>query len=489
MSEVEAPLEYDNYSEYFFDENSMVDKPTEDNWLWGIAVWTKDDRDIQRVYFANDNILEEDSPGPGPNQEALVDEIIKREHKLLAQGIPEKTVHAMLQREFGDFDVSDMTEEVWKKNQNPDHADKNSTGYKKTHYETPASITDSIDSSIPIYMEDHKVGEVTGPGTREDDHYLELKPEQPFQDIREDDTQSFNFETEIAPEDSMSPSSTVIAKAEYFPKEQTMMIYINGNQYPYYNVPYRLWDSFKGAQSKGAAYNRLFKGQTQFFSPNKSVNQESIQILAHEWKEALVLESKEDFSWIDEEAINNMLTRSKMGDGKFLLIRAAQPAVTDHRSEGEKYRRWVTEDVLKKLTYTAIGKSRDINHYYPVKDFNGGVVVDAEWNDKTKTAEFVVFETDQEILDAIKKGIITAVSINGSKARKEIIVDGSGKPITNEIQCSTGDCFRKGEGIVLGERDNIAFTYVVTQPGWFYNGMKIIATKPGIKTTKIHILE
>ena len=100
------------------------------------------------------------------------------------------------------------------------------------------------------------------------------------------------------------------------------------------------------------------------------------------------------------------------------------------------------------------------------------------------------YETDQEILQGIRDGYITAVSVNGGPARSYKIIRGDGGEVTNPaVQCAGGECYRLGEGIVLGERDDIAFTWVVTKPGFRYNGRLIEPTVPGIKTTRIYILE
>jgi len=298
-------------------------------------------------------------------------------------------------------------------------------------------------------------------------------------------------EANLPREDEFTEPSTVVGTVKYFPDEQVMEVELNGRKYPYYGVSYRDFDSFRGAGSKGAHYNRIFKGR---FGPGRKVdalsNQEALN-KAILYRESMVREHPDDFSWIDELAIKEMIQESKRGgQGKYILLKAAEGTTTDHRAEGESYQRIITPELLKKLTYTAIKKGSDINHLYPKRNINSGVVIDAEFNDKTGFAEFIYFETDPEIIQGITDGYIDAVSINGGAARSYKIIDGGGLEVENpDIRCTTGECFRLGEGIILGEKDNVAFTWVVTQPGFRYNGRMIPPTVPGVKTTRIIMLE
>jgi len=187
--------------------------------------------------------------------------------------------------------------------------------------------------------------------------------------------------------------------------------------------------------------------------------------------------AKEAFPWITDEALKSLYKPQK---GKFILVVATGPGtnITDHRRDGEEHRRKIPEDLLKKMTYTAVGKMMDINHTTPKKNPASGIVYDAEWNDKLKNIEMLLYETDEVILDAIRKGIIDSVSINGSEPRSW------------NIECETGECFRVPQGSILGESDGIALTYVVTDPqGLNYYGNRIPPAEPGVKVTKLHILE
>lgn len=220
-----------------------------------------------------------------------------------------------------------------------------------------------------------------------------------------------------------------------------------------------------------------------------SLNQEAI-LAATTLKESIIKQNPSAFPWVTEEAMQQMYKEGKLNSGKYIMIEAGKPQITDHRIEGETLRRIITPDILKKLTYTAIRKGADINHLYPKRNPNSGVVVDSEFNDETETPEFLYFETDEEILNGIRSGFIEAVSINGGPARSYKVINDVGDEVQNPgVQCATGECFRLGEGIILGEQDNIAFTFVVTKPGWRYNGKMIQPTEPGIKSTTINIIE
>lgn len=196
-----------------------------------------------------------------------------------------------------------------------------------------------------------------------------------------------------------------------------------------------------------------------------------------------VMEIKKEFQWLSPIYFQK-LKQADIKDGKFLVVRAAAESITDHRKEGEPYRRKLTARELLATTRTGIGKGADINHVFPKKDVNrppkekDTIVVDAEFDDGRKEMQFLVFEKDKEILNGIRDGKITAVSINAGKARQEF------------INCEEHECFLVPTGLILGENDNIAFTYVITaKEGMMYNGSLLPPAIPGIKTTAIEILE
>lgn len=199
--------------------------------------------------------------------------------------------------------------------------------------------------------------------------------------------------------------------------------------------------------------------------------------------EALILSQHrhpDEFDWMDDDTIKNMIDYSRNhGTGKFMLVVLSGESITDHRPEGEEIhrRRWNQKEMMQNIR-TAKGKMIDINHVYQKKDMQSGGVYDANWNFKTNKGEVILWETDNEILDAIKNNIITAVSIH------------TGKPRKIETNCEDGECFLEPSGTILGEDDNIALAYVVTDPrGFDYNGYRISAAPPGMPFTKIYMVE
>jgi hypothetical protein len=63
--------------------------------------------------------------------------------------------------------------------------------------------------------------------------------------------------------DKMPVTSTYIQYAEYDPKSLKMTVtFQNGSQRSHAFVYPQVWQQFKDAQSKGRAYNQLFKGKS-----------------------------------------------------------------------------------------------------------------------------------------------------------------------------------------------------------------------------------
>ena len=58
-----------------------------------------------------------------------------------------------------------------------------------------------------------------------------------------------------------------------------------------------------------------------------------------------------------------------------------------------------------------------------------------------------------------------------------------------DTECDTGECFVVPTGLILGELDGIAFTWVVTDPaGLVWHGKFIPRATAGVKTTKIEMI-
>ena len=88
---------------------------------------------------------------------------------------------------------------------------------------------------------------------------------------------------------------------------------------------------------------------------------------------------------------------------------------------------------------------------------------------------------DPEINAAIQQGVIEAVSINGGAPRAETI-----EPCVHN--CTSGECELcvVPRGVILGENDGIALTWVVSAPnGLMWRGNSIPHAQPGVRTTVI----
>ncbi len=194
-----------------------------------------------------------------------------------------------------------------------------------------------------------------------------------------------------------------------------------------------------------------------------------------EIKEALV-ELHGQFNWFTDDYLAKIHELDKSVGGKFILVRASAETITDHRSEGEPYRRLLKGDELMQLTRTGIGKSTDINHLGKEYEVDSQVL-DAEFDPMRKESQMLVHLKDPEIIHFIETGQIASVSIN------------AGAPRRMDTECDTGECFVVPTGLILGELDGIAFTWVVDDPaGIVWDGKYIPKATAGVKTTRIEII-
>lgn len=184
---------------------------------------------------------------------------------------------------------------------------------------------------------------------------------------------------------------------------------------------------------------------------------------------------RQEFDWLSDDFIKNAQEKIvKPHGGRLLLIRASAEAITDHRGEGEPFRRWLKPRELLGMARTGISKGSDLQHNPEWR--TEGVVLDGEFNDDLNQIQFLHYERDEEIIKAIETGVIDSVSING------------GPPRSMTVECN-GECFVIPKGVVLGESDGIAFTYVVTHPnGMMWKGQHIAPAEPGVKITTLQIL-
>ena len=274
---------------------------------------------------------------------------------------------------------------------------------------------------------------------------------------------------------SFTHSSYWVGNVSYRRDTLQMDVTMNGRSYTHCGVSLNDFEQFRDSPSKGQHWHTFIKDNFNCSGPKSGKGAMS---------EALILSKDRkpnEFDWIDDNAIEEMIKYSKNhGKGKFLLVVLSGETITDHRPEGRgeiHRRRWGEQELIQNIR-TAKGKMVDINHMFQKKDMQSGGVYDANWNFKTHRGEAILWETDEEILDAIRNDIIDAVSIH------------TGLPRTVKTNCEDGECFIEPQGTILGEQDNIALTYVVTHPdGFRYNGMVIPPFPPGMKFTKIYLVE
>lgn len=186
--------------------------------------------------------------------------------------------------------------------------------------------------------------------------------------------------------------------------------------------------------------------------------------------------------WLSDDYITEAKNAASKNNGVLYLIRAATETITDHRGEGEQYRRKLSGKELNSMARTATGKLMDINHN---KDWKtGGFIPDSEYDELRKEIQMFVIETDDQINNYINDGSITAVSINGGNPRTQNV-----EPCNDNCKGNNCEMCNTPHGVILGELDDIAMTWVVTNPnGIMWRGQHIPPATPGIKNTIIEIL-
>jgi hypothetical protein len=194
---------------------------------------------------------------------------------------------------------------------------------------------------------------------------------------------------------------------------------------------------------------------------------------------------RQDFDWLSDDYLERV--KSVNAPGRMFLIRASSEAITDHRPDGEPLRRWLKPDELHAMARTAVGMGMDINHktdeLHPTEYRTNARVLDSEFSKDRNEIQMIIHEEDPEIIQGIDNRDITAVSING------------GAPRSEKVECpdckiqSSCECFIVPEGVILGELDDIALTWVVTNPrGMMFHGRLIPPAEPGVKVTAIEPL-
>jgi hypothetical protein len=133
-------------------------------------------------------------------------------------------------------------------------------------------------------------------------------------------------------------------------------------------------------------------------------------------------------------------------------------------------------DELHAMARTAISHGMDVNHLGPEYKTKA-YIADSEYDKRRKEIQMLVHEEDPDIISAIARHDITAVSING------------GAPRNQKVECDDSECFNVPRGVVLGELDDIALTWVVTnRNGMEWRGRHLDYATPGVSNTKIEIL-
>lgn len=190
---------------------------------------------------------------------------------------------------------------------------------------------------------------------------------------------------------------------------------------------------------------------------------------------------RSEFDWLTDDYISKAHELAHESGGQLYLVRAAGESITDHRSEGEPYRRKLSSEELNSMARTSIGKKMDINHQPEYE--TDATILDTEFDKKRKEIQMLVIERDPQINQAISDGKISAVSINGGMPRSETI-----EPCDHDCADNCELCVVP-KGVVLGEIDGIGMTWVVTDPrGLYWNGHFVPSAEPGIKFTKIETL-
>jgi len=191
---------------------------------------------------------------------------------------------------------------------------------------------------------------------------------------------------------------------------------------------------------------------------------------------------RHQMQWLSEDYLTKAKETAINNNGVLYLIRAASETITDHRSEGEEYRRKLAGKELNAMARTAVGRNMDINHN---PDYaTGGIIPDSEYGPIRKEIQMLVIETDPQINQYIASGDVTAVSINGGNPRTQSI-----EPCYEGCIGDTCELCNVPQGVILGELDQIGMTWVVTAPqGIMWRGIHIEPAIPGIKNTVIEIL-
>lgn len=390
--------------------------------------------------------------------ETVVSDIIDREHDLLADGVPENEVHDILKKEFKDTSIVESV---------PDDTNYVATGAKP--------------DSEPSMHGEHG-HQVTDPKV------MGNKNENPNPDALVFDIPPFYNQTQEAKvlhryihvkhfRDSFC--RTFAGKMFDLDSESFRPI-PPSESYEYFNTGQPdckcYWMAVENTKPDKLEFDNGLPDTEELTEIPRPRDDKGRFIKETTLIRETIGELSSQFNWMTPDYIERVKGLSRNVGGRFVLVRASAEAITDHRSEGEPYRRLLKGDELAQLTRTGIGKSTDINHLGKAFQVDSDVL-DAEYDPIRKESQMMVHLRDPEIVHYIETGQIQTVSIN------------AGMPRHMHTECDTGECFVIPRGLVLGELDGIAFTWVVNDPsGIMWKGRHIPPATPGVKTTKVELI-
>ena len=398
-------------------------------------------------------------------KETIAKNIIDREHELLADGVPENEVHDILQKEFSDTSIADEINETV-----PDDTNYVATGAKINsepsmhgehgHQVTNPTVMDykneNPDPDALVYDIPPIYDKPTQEATKLLHRYIHVKH------FRDSFCKTFAGKMFDLDSESFRP----------IPPSES---------YEYYNTGQFdckcYWIAIQNTKPDKLEFDNAIAVPEELADLPRPRDEVTGRFV----KEAMMIretigELQAQFNWMTPDYLQRVSEMGRNVAGKFVLVRASAEAITDHRSEGEPYRRLLKGDELAQLTRTGIGKSTDINHLGKEYEVDSDVL-DAEYDPLRKETQMMVHLRDPEVIHFIETGQINTVSIN------------AGRPRHMPTECDTGECFVVPRGLVLGELDGIAFTWVVNDPnGIVWRGKYIAPATPGVKSTKLELI-
>lgn len=140
----------------------------------------------------------------------------------------------------------------------------------------------------------------------------------------------------------------------------------------------------------------------------------------------------ESFEWIPD--MKGLKELAKRENGHVYKVEVMHPIITDPLNIGHGPREW-TEDELRKSARTMIGKDHICFNHEHIDDEPAGkskldgksIVIDAEFNEKTKCFEAIIFSDSKAVYEEYQKGGLRA-SLEG-RPRQVLTVEGKEVPV------------------------------------------------------------